>query len=444
MTVNAVETLTGFVAALGTGSPVITTSLVPTDRVVVLVLKDGTSGTPLVSGLGATWSNLFIETSVRDFYVISTTGVTGGGTLTINGFTSSGDYIVMVLRSTLPGVTPSFLGYLNPSWMLISVGPGTVKTSGALQVPAGSFVVGVGNAAAGTATAPTTSSQPAAGSWTAVYANSAGGAKTAKWQPTVDSVAEMSVSATGSGALGACVMAFSDQAFTGTPPSYVAERQTVSLPSSSSTPVTLATSLLASDVILVVMYALFTATPTVTAPALTFQVGFGATSTWRLNSWRHWAFYAAGASGSTTVTIANPGGSAVGATVYVLRGLNSAVLAETVSSTYGSSATTGRSVAAGSDVGLDQIAILSFLEEASVPTTFPSAVTPASGWQSPDSIGDMQSIVHEDIASAGPMSGAFTISSTGGYGGISLLVFGTPSTPPPPSSGDFAGWGVPM
>lgn len=162
MTVQIIETIGGAVAAAGTGSPVVTTSLLATDRVVVVVSKQSTSGTPSVSGLGGTWTNHVANTAAQDLYIISTAGVTGGGTLTILGYSSAGDYVVYVLRSSI-ATTPYLTS--GTSNNVTGATAGTLVSLSAVAVSAGGLVIAAGSVSNGTMDFPQASSDPAGG-WT--------------------------------------------------------------------------------------------------------------------------------------------------------------------------------------------------------------------------------------------------------------------------------------
>jgi hypothetical protein len=161
-TVSAVEVLTGSIAASGTGTPTITTSLASTDMVVVVLLKSTTSGTPGVSGLG-TWTNLQAGTGTRDHYIWTMTGVTGGGSITITPNGPASDYVVYVLRrSDAAAVTAFGSGKIDNSFISTNT---QISVADINSATAGMFVIGVASPGAATLTFPHANMLPASG-WT--------------------------------------------------------------------------------------------------------------------------------------------------------------------------------------------------------------------------------------------------------------------------------------
>lgn len=166
MTTTAIEILHGQTPVNTAATPTITTALVPTDRVVVVVVKNATTGTPIVTGLGATWVGDVVQSSGADLYIISATGITGGGVVTVNpnsiGFVA--EWAVYVVRSDA-GVasTKSFGAGVTAS---ISPAGAIVSTLAAQSSLAGAFVVAAGWVSSGTIDFPQASSTPSTG-WTA-------------------------------------------------------------------------------------------------------------------------------------------------------------------------------------------------------------------------------------------------------------------------------------
>lgn len=163
MTVSSIEVIAA--TSGGTGTPTITTSLVSTDRVVVLLAKVGPTGTPAVTGLGATWVIDASATTTHDHYVFSATGVTGGGALSITA--SAGDYIVHVLRSSV-ATTPYLVSAQSTTYAFAAAA--TVRTLTGAAAAAGSMVLGTARVSAGTIDFPRTGTTPASG-WTTDWTN---------------------------------------------------------------------------------------------------------------------------------------------------------------------------------------------------------------------------------------------------------------------------------
>lgn len=161
-TIDAVEILTGAIAASSSGTPTVTTTLRPSDCVVVALIKSSTTGTPSISGLGATWTNHQAGTSLFDHYLWSASGVTGGGTVTINVGSASGDFVVWVLRSAIDSPITAHG---------TSKGDGTtgagvsVQATDIASATTGMFAVGAAVVTSGTLTFPSADNLPASG-WT--------------------------------------------------------------------------------------------------------------------------------------------------------------------------------------------------------------------------------------------------------------------------------------
>lgn len=218
----------------------------------------------------------------------------------------------------------------------------------------------------------------------------------------------------------------------------VVEVQRVALPASTNTPVPLATSLVATDVVVVIMYTIFVSAGTVTCPGMTATRILGADQSSRTNSWRHVIVWAHGGVGAKTLTL-NPAGSATHAHVYVIRGLNSATKEGQASSTYGQTLSTGKS--AFLTAGRNQVAILTAMKEGGGnPTTFPSAPSPASGWVTTLQSGDLFSAYNATLTKSGSVGGGITPFNAGLLG-VTVVAFGTPD-PDLPSG--FRGWGIPI
>ncbi len=171
MAVGIIETQTGALAANATVSPVIATTLLATDRVVVEFAKSGTGGTPTATAPGA-WTNHVAGATTRDNYIYSTTGVTGAGvTPTFAIGTSSGDWVMHVLRSDLGNQVEYFDGATAVSSPAANTPTGPADSFAI----AGMCVVGAGWVLSGTLTFPS-SPAPASG-WTTVHTGANSGFK---------------------------------------------------------------------------------------------------------------------------------------------------------------------------------------------------------------------------------------------------------------------------
>jgi len=162
VTVSAIEVLPASLAGSTSGTPTVTTSLVSTDRVVVALLKQATAGTPSISGLGATWNIDASLTATADTYIWSATGITGGGTITVNpNSTSPSDLIVWVIRAS----NSASVSLVNAQTLTFGAAvASTVRSTTGAATTAGAFVAGAAWVTAGSITLPT-SSTPASG-WT--------------------------------------------------------------------------------------------------------------------------------------------------------------------------------------------------------------------------------------------------------------------------------------
>lgn len=162
MTVTAIETHFGAIAAGASAVVSVSTSLVATDRLVLVLYKTSTTGTPSVTGLG-TWSVLEQVIVTRDSYLYTMTGATAGGNLTITPTSLAADYALYVLRGGggQVDVFGSEQGYTSSG-----TASETPAISGALG---GMFVVAAVAATAGaTITFPAGTSVPSSG-WSADY-----------------------------------------------------------------------------------------------------------------------------------------------------------------------------------------------------------------------------------------------------------------------------------
>lgn len=143
-TVDIIETVEIATTTSGSGSASVTTALQPNDRVVVITTKASTSGTPTVSGLGATWTNDVANTAGLDLYVASATGISGGGTVNLAGLgaATDGEATIFVLRSSV-GDPVVFAG--GNAANAGSAAAGAITSTSAATAPAGgclAFAVG--------------------------------------------------------------------------------------------------------------------------------------------------------------------------------------------------------------------------------------------------------------------------------------------------------------
>lgn len=167
VTVSAIEVIGTSLPGSVDATPTVTTSLVSTDRVVVVMLKRSTASGPVISGLGATWNPDAALTSTADTNVWSATGITGGGTITVSGLgTGQSDVIVYVLRASSGAAT----SLVNAQTLTFGAAvSGTVRSATGASTTAGAFVIGAGWVSAGTIALPT-SATPASG-WTTDHTN---------------------------------------------------------------------------------------------------------------------------------------------------------------------------------------------------------------------------------------------------------------------------------
>jgi len=162
VTVSAVETIIRPHIAASSDTVTITTTLVATDRVVIIVSKDSTAGTPSASGLGGTWVADVANTSTVDLYVLSAAGMTGTGVVTVNNMGVGGYLTAFVLRSDVGNAVRFTAGNAANGNSLT----GPLGTSSATEL-AGSFVIGAAyiSVSGGTGVFPEASSSPSSG-WT--------------------------------------------------------------------------------------------------------------------------------------------------------------------------------------------------------------------------------------------------------------------------------------
>ncbi|MDR6907460.1 hypothetical protein J2X63_003168 [Agromyces sp. 3263] len=168
VTVSAIEVLHTSLPGSVNATPTVTTSLVPTDRVVVMSLKQNTASGPGISGLGATWNADAALTTTADTNIWSATGITGGGTITVTGLgTGPSDVIVYVLRASNGAVSSLVNAQTLPFGAAVA---GTVRSTSGTAATAGSFVAAASWISVGTISLPT-SSTPASG-WTTDHTGS--------------------------------------------------------------------------------------------------------------------------------------------------------------------------------------------------------------------------------------------------------------------------------
>lgn len=164
-TVTAIETIVRPFTSAGSDSATITTSLLTTDRVVVIIQKSTTIATQGVSGLGATWTQDVVQSSSLDFSCFSASGVTGTGTVTVTGLnTVPAAVTVLVLRSS----SGSAVTFLNGNQTGATLGSGGTVSTSSGTATAGALVIGAAYSTGGTTlTFPHGSSSPSGG-WSTV------------------------------------------------------------------------------------------------------------------------------------------------------------------------------------------------------------------------------------------------------------------------------------
>lgn len=215
MTVSSVETHSGAIASLGSATPTITTSLVPTDRVVVLLMKSATAGTPSVSGLGATWTTLQAGIATKDHYMFTATGVTGGGTVTVSVGSASGDYALWVLRSSVSASITTFGSQrIDSGFIAANTAIQTTDISTALQ---GMFACAAASVGAGTITFPHANMLPASG-WSTTFDGSNSVVRFLHQQLASDSTVRAAASSTTASSWSLLVGVWSDGDTGGLPP----------------------------------------------------------------------------------------------------------------------------------------------------------------------------------------------------------------------------------
>ena len=154
------ETNGGTIATFGSATPAITTTLASTDRVVVIVSKAGSAGTPSVSGLGGTWVTNVSNATTFDLYIFSTSSVTGTGTVTVNVGSSAGDYALYVLRSDVANAVVFTNGAATN--VAAASGGATLSLASASTL-AGSMHLVAGYASGGVLSLPHSSASPNTG-----------------------------------------------------------------------------------------------------------------------------------------------------------------------------------------------------------------------------------------------------------------------------------------
>lgn len=164
-TVDIIETVEIATTTSGSGSGAVTTTLQPNDRVVVITTKASTSGTPTVSGLGATWANDIANSASMDLYVASASGITGGGTVSISGLglSNDGDVTIFVLRSSRGNAVTFANG--NAANNGTAAANAVTSTTAGTAPSAGCLAFAVGQVGGGTITFPATGTAPSSG-WT--------------------------------------------------------------------------------------------------------------------------------------------------------------------------------------------------------------------------------------------------------------------------------------
>lgn len=160
LTVSIIETIGGTIAAFGSATPTVTTTLATTDRVVVVISKTGTAGTPSVSGLSGTWVADVTNTVTFDHYIFSTGSVTGSGTVTVSVGSAAGDYMLYVLRSSVSNAVVFVNGAANN---IAAATSGTLLSLSAASTSNGSMHLVSGYAGAGTIDIPHSSASPNTG-----------------------------------------------------------------------------------------------------------------------------------------------------------------------------------------------------------------------------------------------------------------------------------------
>lgn len=213
-------------------------------------------------------------------------------------------------------------------------------------------------------------------------------------------------------------------------PSEVIETQAVLTSASATTPVTLTSTLVAGDIVVVSYSYFFTgvsSAPTVTGG--TFNSIFTAK---RLNNPRQSAYWVTGLTGAgKVITIPSAQGITGAAIVAVVRGLTSPVVAGTESSAYGSVSTrSSEAIPGGLTVSSNKVALLIGMREATAGATSFTGLAPAAGWstvvQSPTNAnGELFLAWNDDIVASGPLTGTANILPSPGYVGLSAVVLGS-------------------
>jgi len=212
--------------------------------------------------------------------------------------------------------------------------------------------------------------------------------------------------------------------------SEVVETQAVATASAATTNVTLATDLVAGDIVLVTYSYFFTGTSSArTVAGATFNSIFTAK---RLNNPRQSAYWATGLTGAgKVITVPSAQGITGGAIVAVIRGLTTPVVAGTESSAYGAtSLIASQSLPGALTVSPNKVALIVGMKEAGTSLVNLSGLAPALGWSSivysPNNPnGDLFLAWNDDVVASGSLAGTAAFASTTGYIGVSAIVLGS-------------------
>ena len=159
-TVSVIESVARPFTSSGSDTVSITTTLLTTDRVVIIVQKGTLTGTPSASGLGGTWNTDLFSTAAVDYYIFSTSGVTGTGTVTVSGLSTAPAAVTgLVLRASNGAAVVFLNGNMNSGAVAAA---GTLATSSASNT-AGALLIGSCRSDSGTLTFPDASSTPNSG-----------------------------------------------------------------------------------------------------------------------------------------------------------------------------------------------------------------------------------------------------------------------------------------
>ena len=223
----------------------------------------------------------------------------------------------------------------------------------------------------------------------------------------------------------------------------VVEVQTGTVTASTTGTFNLSTTLVSSDVVVFTTSRTTLATPSYS--------GLGGAS-WTLvfsgaaNS-RAYSAYASGVTGSGQSVSVTAGAGDMGACVQVIRGLNSVTVTEQHS--VWSATTTASNTdefSPSQSFGTDQVAVLMLSGTTSSSYTVPSNPTPSSGW-----VTDLARATNPTLHVAhligtspgGTVIGGARNTSAVAFG-VTVAVFGTETSGPPPLTSSFVGWGNPI